>query len=99
MHCGDMTVDEATRFFQEHCHYQEQPARQEAVRGTYDPGYLHYALGKLMILKLRRDWQQQEGARYSLQRFHDEFLRHGMPPLPLLRRAMLRDPNIWNEVL
>ncbi len=99
MHCDDMTVDEATKFFQDNCYYQEQPARQEAVRGTHDPGYLHYTLGKLMILKLRRDWQQQEGTAYSLQRFHDEMLRHGSPPLPLLRQVMLKDRKLWEPSL
>ncbi len=99
MHCDDMTVDEATKFFQENCYYLEQPARQEAVRGTYDPGYLHYTLGKLMILKLRRDWQQQEGASYSLQKFHDTMLHHGSPPLPLLRQIMLKDRSLWDAAL
>lgn len=99
MHCDDMTVDEATKFFQDNCYYQEQPARQEAVRGTYDPGYLHYTLGKLMILKLRRDWQQQEGASYSLLRFHDTMLHHGSPPLPLLRQIMLKDRKLWDAAL
>jgi len=99
MHCDDMTVDEATKFFQDNCYYQEQPARQEAVRGTHDPGYLHYTLGKLMILKLRRDWQQQEGTAYSLQRFHDEMLRHGAPPLPLLRQILLKDSKQWSQAL
>lgn len=99
MHCDDMTVDEATKFFQDNCYYQEQPARQEAVRGTHDPGYLHYTLGKLMILKLRRDWQQQEGTAYSLQRFHDEMLRHGAPPLPLLRQILLKDSKLWSQAL
>lgn len=99
MHCDDMTVDEATKFFQDNCYYQEQPARQEAVRGTHDPGYLHYTLGKLMILKLRRDWKQQEGTAYSLQRFHDEMLRQGAPPLPLLRQIMLKDSKLWNQAL
>lgn len=99
MHCDDMTVDEATKFFQDNCYYLEQPARQEAVRGTYDPGYLHYTLGKLMILKLRRDWQQQEGTAYSLQRFHDTMLHHGSPPLPLLRQIMLKDQKLWDAAL
>lgn len=99
MHCDDMTVDEATKFFQDNCYYQEQPARQEAVRGTYDPGYLHYTLGKLMILKLRRDWQQQEGSAYTLQRFHDTLLGQGSPPLPLLRQIMLKDRKLWDTAL
>ena len=99
MHCDDMTVDEGTKFFQDNCYYLEQPARQEAVRGAHDPGYLFYTLGKLMILKLRSDWQKQEGKAYSLQRFHDELLRHGAPPLPLLRQVMLKDRRAWDASL
>lgn len=99
MHCEGMTVNEATRFFQDNCYYEEKPARQEAVRGTYDPGYLHYTLGKLMILKLREDYRKQEGSAFSLLRFHDEMLRHGQPPIPLLRRILLKDSAKWGEVL
>lgn len=99
MHCDDMTVDEGTKFFQDNCYYLEQPARQEAIRGAHDPGYLFYTLGKLMILKLRRDWQKQEGSACSLQRFHDELLRHGAPTLPLLRQVMLKDRKIWDAAL
>ena len=99
LHTQGMSADEATKFFVDNCYYEEKTSRQEAVRGTFDPGYLNYTLGKLMILKLRADWQQQEGARYSLQRFHDELLRHGAPPLPLLRERMLKDPKRWKEIL
>jgi uncharacterized protein (DUF885 family) len=99
LHTQGMSVDDATKFFMENCHYEEKPARQEAIRGTFDPGYLNYTLGKLMILKLRRDWQAQEGARFSMQRFHDELLRHGAPPLPLLRERMLKDAKLWRDAL
>jgi len=99
MHCQGMTVDEATRFFQENCYYEEKPARQEATRGAYDPEYLYYTLGKLQILQLREDWRQQEGPAFSLQRFHDELLRHGAPPLRLLREVMLRDQFLWKRDL
>jgi uncharacterized protein (DUF885 family) len=98
MHCEGMTVDEGTKFFQENCYYEEKPARQEAIRGTFDPEYLYYTLGKLQLLKLRRDWEKQEGANYSLKKFHDECLRHGMPPIRLLREAMLNDPKTWEEL-
>ncbi|HYV31966.1 MAG TPA: DUF885 domain-containing protein, partial [Candidatus Binatia bacterium] len=98
MHCQGMSVEEATKFFRENCYYEEKPARQEAMRGTFDPEYLYYTLGKLQILKLRRDYQKQEGAAYSLQRFHNEMLRHGMPPIRLLREVMLRDRASWDEV-
>jgi uncharacterized protein (DUF885 family) len=99
LHCQGMTVEQATRFFMENCYYEEKPANSEAKRGTYDPGYLYYTLGKLMILKLRKDWQAQEGSRFSLKRFHDEFLRHGAPPIPLLRQIMLKDASRWPELL
>jgi uncharacterized protein (DUF885 family) len=97
-HCEGMSLDDATKFFQDNCYYEEKPARQEATRGTYDPGYLYYTLGKLQILKLRDDYQKQEGSRFSMQRFHDELLRHGMPPIRLLREVMLKDGSEWDEV-
>ena len=93
MHTQGMTVDEATRFFQAHAYMEEHPARREALRGTFDPGYLNYTLGKLMLLKLRQDWRRQEGSSYSLRRFHDATLSWGAPPVPLLRHAMLNDPG------
>lgn len=99
MHCFGMTVDEATRFFVENAHYQEKPARSEAMRGTMDPGYGFYTLGKLQLLKLREDWRAQEGNRSTLLRFHDEVLRHGMPPIRMLREILLKDPTKWNETL
>ena len=82
MHTQGMSVDEATKFFQENCYYEEKPARAEAMRGTFDPGYLNYTLGKLQILKLRDDYEAQEGDKFSLKKFHDEMLNHGMPPDP-----------------
>lgn len=97
MHCQGMNVDEATKFFQANCYYEEKPARQEAIRGTFDPEYLYYTLGKLQILKLREDWRKQMGTGFTLKKFHDEFLRHGMPPIRLLREVMLRDSSIWDE--
>jgi uncharacterized protein (DUF885 family) len=99
MHTKNMSVDEATKFFQDNCYYEEKPARQEAMRGTYDPGYLNYTLGKLQILKLREDYKAQQGDEFSLQRFHNELLNHGMPPIRLLREIMLKDETKWDEVL
>ena len=89
MHTQNMTLDEATRFFQAHAYMEEYPASQEAIRGTFDPGYLNYTLGKLMLLKLRQDWRRQEGSNYTLRGFHDAALSWGAPPVPLLRAAML----------
>jgi uncharacterized protein (DUF885 family) len=99
MHTQNMTVDEATAFFQENCYYEEKPARSEAMRATFDPGYLNYTLGKLQILKLRYDYEAQQGNEFSLQKFHNEFLNHGMPPIRLLREIMLKDKSKWNDVL
>ena len=99
MHTQNMSIDEATKFFQENCYYEEKPARSEAMRGTFDPGYLNYTLGKLQILKLRDDYKAQQGDEFSLQKFHNELLNHGMPPVRLLREIMLKDQSKWGEVL
>jgi uncharacterized protein (DUF885 family) len=99
MHTQNMSLDEATKFFQDNCYYEEKPARQEAMRGTFDPGYLNYTLGKLQILKLRDDYKAQEGDQFSLQKFHNELLNHGMPPIRLLREIMLKDQSKWNDTL
>ena len=99
MHCQGMSVEEATKFFQDNCYYEQKTARQEAIRGAYDPEYLYYTLGKLEILKLREDYRQQEGVKFSLQKFHDEVLRHGAPPIRLLRELMLKDQGIWDQAL
>jgi uncharacterized protein (DUF885 family) len=99
MHCQGMGVEEATRFFQDNCYYEQKTARQEAIRGAYDPEYLYYTLGKLEILKLREDYRKQEGAKFSLQKFHDEMLRHGAPPIRLLREVMLKDQANWDRAL
>ena len=99
MHTQKMSLDEATKFFQENCYYEEKPARQEAMRGTFDPGFLNYTLGKLQILKLRDDYKAQQSDDFSLQKFHNELLNHGMPQIRLLREIMLKDQSKWNEVL
>jgi uncharacterized protein (DUF885 family) len=99
MHTQGMTVDEATQFFMDNCYYEEAPARAEAVRGTFDPGYCFYTIGKLQLLKLRDDYRRQEGAAFSLKRFHDEVLRHGAPPVRLLREMMLEDAGTWEASL
>jgi len=99
MHTQNMSIDEATKFFQDNCYYESKPARQEAMRATFDPGYLNYTLGKLQILKLREDYKAQQGAEFSLQKFHNELLSHGMPPIRLLREIMLKDKSKWDQVL
>ncbi len=99
MHTQKMSVDEATKFFVDNCYYEEKPARSEAMRGTFDFGYLNYTLGKLQILKLRDDYKAQEGDHFSLEKFHDQLLDHGMPPIRLLREIILKDKSKWAETL
>ena len=81
LHTEGMTLDDATRFFMDNAYMAELPARREALRGTFDPGYLNYTLGKLMILKLREDYRREQGIEYSLKNFHDRLLSSsvGMP--------------------
>jgi len=93
MHRGAMTVDQATRMFREHAFMEELPARKEAVRGTFDPGYLNYTLGKLMVRKLRADVKAEWGDRFTLRGFHDALISLGAPPLPLARQALLQRPG------
>jgi uncharacterized protein (DUF885 family) len=97
-HCEGMSLEDATKFFQDNCYYERQPAYSEARRGTYDPQYLLYTLGKLQLLKLRRDFQKQEGKEFALRRFHDELLQHGMPPVRLLRERMLKNSKSWDAL-
>jgi uncharacterized protein (DUF885 family) len=98
-HCQGMTVDEGTKFLMDNWYQGDKPSRQEALRGTFDPGYLFYTLGKLEILKLRADYQAQEGANFSLLKFHDLMLDNGMPPIILLRELLLKDKNSWDKIL
>jgi hypothetical protein len=88
LHSGCMTLAESEAMFREKAFADPGNARQQAVRGTYDPGYLAYTLGKLMIRKLRADWlAANPGA--TVQQFHDRFLSYGSPPVPMVREQML----------
>ena len=89
LHTKGMKVEESIAIFEGKAFADKPTARQQAVRGTFDPGYLNYTLGKLMILKLRDDWKARVGNRYSLKAFHDQFLSYGCAPVPIIRRAML----------
>ena len=84
-----MTVDEATQFFVDNAFYSEMPARKEAERGTFDPGYFSYTLGKLQILELRDDCREAWGEDFSLRRFHDRLLSRGAPPVVTMRKVLL----------
>ena len=89
MHTQGMSVDAATKLFETQGHQPHPIAVSEAKRGTGDPLYGYYTMGKLMILKLRDDYKAKKAASYSLQSFHDTFLKLGPLPLPLIRRSML----------
>jgi hypothetical protein len=87
------TVDEAARFLEGRAYLEPAIARREAVRGTFDPLYLVYTLGKLEIEALRAACRRSEGMDFDLERFHARLLDLGAPPLPLARNMMLRgDP-------
>jgi hypothetical protein len=89
LHAEDLSVEQGVRWFREEAYMEEASARREAERGTFDPTYLVYTAGKLMLLKLRQDWKQQQGKAYSLRAFHDTLLGNGTAPLWLHRKLML----------
>ncbi|WNG17686.1 DUF885 domain-containing protein [Cystobacter fuscus] len=91
MHTGRMTMEQSLQMFREQCHQDEGNARQQAARGTYDPAYLNYTMGKLMIRRLRDDWTATRGGRAAWKPFHDQFLSYGGPPIPLVRQQMMGD--------
>lgn len=92
IHARGMTVDECAAAMREVAYQDAANAREEAVRGTYDPTYLSYTLGKHLILELREEVRAREGERFRLRDFHDRFLSFGGAPLPVIRRAMLGLP-------
>ncbi|HEU4681441.1 MAG TPA: DUF885 domain-containing protein [Gemmatimonadales bacterium] len=89
LHTKGMTVEQSERMFREQAFQDPGNARQQAARGTYDPAYLNYTMGKLMIRKLRDEWTRTRGGREAWKQFHDTFLSYGGPPIPLVRKAML----------
>ena len=89
LHTKGMTVEESERLFRQECAQDAGNARQQARRGTYDPAYLNYTIGKLMIRKLREDWTASRGRRKAWKEFHDAFLKYGGPPIPMVREQML----------
>jgi uncharacterized protein (DUF885 family) len=93
MHTGQMTFDQAVRFFVDEGYETRASGLVETKRGTIDATYLYYTLGKLQILKLREDLEKREGAQFSLRQFHDDFLKQGFPPIKIVRRALLGDTS------
>jgi len=93
MHTGKMSYDEAVAFFQKEGYQSKESAIIETKRGSSDPTYLYYTLGKLEIMKLREDMKKKQGAAFSLEKFHDDFLRQGFPPVKIVREALLGDDS------
>jgi len=93
MHTGKMSFDEAVAFFQKEGYQSKEAALVETKRGTSDPTYLYYTLGKLEIMKLREDLKKKQGAAFSLEKFHDDFLKQGFPPIKIVREALLGDDS------
>jgi uncharacterized protein (DUF885 family) len=91
LHTKGMTVAQSERMFREQAFQDPGNARQQAARGTYDPAYLNYTLGKLMIRDLREEWTKPRGGRSAWKDFHDRFLSYGGPPIPLVRQAMMAE--------
>jgi uncharacterized protein (DUF885 family) len=91
LHTGKMTVEQSEKMFRDVAYQDPGNARQQAARGTFDPAYLNYTMGKLMIRKLRDDWCARRGGRKAWKEFHEEFLSFGGPPIPLVRKALLKD--------
>jgi uncharacterized protein (DUF885 family) len=89
MHTGKRTMEQGVEFFEKEGFQTHEMADRETKRGTSDPTYLYYTLGKLQILKLREDYRRMKGAQFSLAEFHDAFMRQGFPPIKIVRRALL----------
>jgi len=93
LHTGKMTIEKAEDFFQKEGYQSKEVAEVETKRGAGDPTYLYYTLGKLEIMKLREDLKKKQGAAFSLEKFHDDFLRQGFPPIKIVREALLGDDS------
>ncbi|MCH9026074.1 MAG: DUF885 domain-containing protein [Proteobacteria bacterium] len=99
LHTEGMTVAESRQMFIDKGVQDSGNASQQAFRGTFDPGYLNYTLGKLMIKKLRDDWTASRGGRAAWKEFHDTFLSYGAPPIPLVRADMLAGDESSDKAL
>jgi uncharacterized protein (DUF885 family) len=89
LHCEDLSVEQGMRFFRDEAFLEEATARREAERGTFDPSYVVYSIGKLMLLKLRQDYREQQDSKYSLRSFHDAVLSNGSAPFWAHRKLLL----------
>lgn len=92
LHTGVWNVKQAAQFFVDQAGQEPANADEEAYRGTYNPTYLYYTMGKLMVYQLRKDFARERGANYTLKSFHDTFVRQGGIPLGMIRKIMLTAP-------
>jgi uncharacterized protein (DUF885 family) len=93
LHSGEWSIDQAAQLFEREAHLPAPAARQEAVRGTYDPTYGGYFLGKMAALKLRRDYQAARGAAFNLREFHERVMTNGIAPWWAHRQLLLPGDN------
>jgi uncharacterized protein (DUF885 family) len=93
LHTGQMTMAQAVDFFASEGYQSRAVGEVETKRGTSDPTYLYYTLGKLQILKLRADLQAKQGKDFDLTKFHDSFMQQGFAPIRIVRKAMLHDDS------
>jgi uncharacterized protein (DUF885 family) len=93
MHTGKMTYSQGIDFFVNEGYQTRTNAERETKRGTSNPTYLYYTLGKLEIMKLREDYRKMRGSAFTLQEFHDRFMREGTPPIKIVRKALLGDDS------
>ncbi|MFX1538591.1 MAG: DUF885 domain-containing protein [Promethearchaeota archaeon] len=95
----NFSLEDATQMFMKHAFLGRKPSESEAKRATFDPGYLNYALGKLLVEKLRTDYEEERGDSFKLKDFHDELLSFGAPPIPILRQFMLQNEAKHSDIL
>ncbi|MBF0544563.1 MAG: DUF885 domain-containing protein [Candidatus Riflebacteria bacterium] len=98
LHTKQMTIEEGTAFFQENDYMDKVTASEETLRGTYDPMYILYSIGKMALFKLRADYKSVKGSTFTLKEFHDRLLSQGNAPIWVLRRVMLPEDK-WNQML
>ena len=99
IHTQGMSVEESTQLFMDKAFLSREAAMKEARRGTFNPTYYNYTLGKLMIKKLREDYRKEKGSLFSLKKFHDEFVQFGTPEIFLLRQLLLKNPGSKKDIL
>jgi uncharacterized protein (DUF885 family) len=99
LHAEDLSVEQGVRIFREEAFLEEGSARREAERGTFDPSYVVYSLGKLMVLKLRADAKAALGDRFSLKGFHDSLMQNGLAPVSLHRQLVLGEESAATPLL